>query len=305
MSVAIMILHYNSFEKTKVCVESCLKQDYTEYQIFVVDNYSTDDSLSKLKNEYDGMVSFVENSVNYGFAKGNNKAISFARDLGFDYTLCLNNDIQLIGSDFLSRLMEVFSKVKNVALVAPLIYNITQNGLELNPNDSFYLKLLRFLKVLPANKMLDSHLVEISEAQGSVLLLNNAIFMSVGGFPEHYFMYNEESFLAKKILWDNKKIVWFKSEDIYALHSHDKTGHIDSWRLKLMGRNRALEYYENRSRAYISWSIAYYASLLVARIKKMDSAFFEGVKKGKELAKSKCSYEEILENAKKIRCGGE
>ena len=54
--VSINILHYNSFEKTKICIESCLKQNINNCEIIIIDNNSQNDSLKKLKeakNRYD------------------------------------------------------------------------------------------------------------------------------------------------------------------------------------------------------------------------------------------------------------
>ena len=36
--ISINILHYNSYEKTKVCVNSCLKQVGNNIKIIIIDN---------------------------------------------------------------------------------------------------------------------------------------------------------------------------------------------------------------------------------------------------------------------------
>ena len=97
-SISINILHYNSYEKTEVCVNSCLKQVGDDIKIIIIDNFSTNDSLEKLKKTFGNIdnVSFLENKENYGFAKGNNIGIKYALEMGIEYTFLLNNDTELI-----------------------------------------------------------------------------------------------------------------------------------------------------------------------------------------------------------------
>ena len=64
---------YNSFEKTKICIESCLKQNINNCEIIIIDNNSQNDSLKKLKKYFiNDNLTFLENNINYGFAEGNN-----------------------------------------------------------------------------------------------------------------------------------------------------------------------------------------------------------------------------------------
>ena len=46
--VAIIILNWNGWKDTIECLESVFKIDYPNYQVIVVDNGSTDESLEKI-----------------------------------------------------------------------------------------------------------------------------------------------------------------------------------------------------------------------------------------------------------------
>lgn len=54
--VYIIVLNYNRWRDTVECLESVLKLNYTNYQIVLVDNHSTDDSIQKLKEWMNGEV---------------------------------------------------------------------------------------------------------------------------------------------------------------------------------------------------------------------------------------------------------
>ena len=45
----ILILNYNGWQDTIACVESILKDWRNEYELVVIDNASTDDSVAKLR----------------------------------------------------------------------------------------------------------------------------------------------------------------------------------------------------------------------------------------------------------------
>ena len=45
---SVLIAHYNNFEYFKDCYESLLKQSFTDFEIIIVDDHSTDDSFEKI-----------------------------------------------------------------------------------------------------------------------------------------------------------------------------------------------------------------------------------------------------------------
>lgn len=50
--VAIIILNWNGWKDTIECLESLKKITYPNYQVIVVDNGSTDDSVTRIREAY-------------------------------------------------------------------------------------------------------------------------------------------------------------------------------------------------------------------------------------------------------------
>ena len=301
-SISINILNYNTYDKSKVCIESCLKQLGVNFRILLIDNSSTDNSFELLKSEYGDRIDYLQNGYNYGFAKGNNLGVNYAASHKYKYSLLLNSDTELIGERLVEKLVSTMENNPGCAVVVPDIYDVTSNGLQPHNNDSFYLKLLRYFNVLPNNKIISKNLSSISEAHGSALLVDNDRFIEVGGFPEHYFMYGEESTFSKKILWRGYSLLWLHTGINYILHHHDKTTNVDSWRLFLMGRNRGLEFYQNRDRFNI-WSIPYYlffAKLLLTNTKN-NAHYLKGLKDSRNLFSQHKSSEYIFKEGKNCK----
>jgi GT2 family glycosyltransferase len=67
--------------------------DYQRLSVLVVDNGSTDDSVSRISAAYPG-VQLLQSGSNLGFAAGTNLGIRSALESGADYVWVLNNDTQ-------------------------------------------------------------------------------------------------------------------------------------------------------------------------------------------------------------------
>lgn len=91
--VSIVVLTYNNEVMNRQCIDSILKQTaYANYEMIIVDNHSTDDTvnyLQELKAKALPNVTVILNEKNLGFAGGNNCGIRCAKG---DYILLLNND---------------------------------------------------------------------------------------------------------------------------------------------------------------------------------------------------------------------
>ena len=86
---SIIILTYNNFLYTKDCIESIRKYtDKNTYEIIVVDNNSSDETIKWLKKQKDLKVKY--NQENVGFPKGVNIGVKLAKK---------ENDIMLLNND--------------------------------------------------------------------------------------------------------------------------------------------------------------------------------------------------------------
>ncbi|MXQ54877.1 glycosyltransferase [Shimazuella alba] len=110
---SIVILTYNQVEMTKRCIDSIREHTPENYELIVVDNHSTDDTVSYLKEQKDIVCIF--NDENRGFAGGCNQGIEISTG---DYVLLLNNDT-VVTSGWLSSMIRVIEKEK-VGLVGPV-----------------------------------------------------------------------------------------------------------------------------------------------------------------------------------------
>lgn len=89
--LSIIILNWNTKDLVLNCVESIIKtKPKVSYEIIVVDNGSTDGSVSALRKTE--RIKLIENKGNLGFSKANNRGIKKAKG---KYILLLNSDTKV------------------------------------------------------------------------------------------------------------------------------------------------------------------------------------------------------------------
>lgn len=91
--VTCIVLNWNGWKHTIECLAALKRCCYSELRIVVVDNGSTDDSISRICDSFPD-VTILKSDKNLGFAGGNNVGIRHALDQGAEYVWLLNNDTE-------------------------------------------------------------------------------------------------------------------------------------------------------------------------------------------------------------------
>jgi GT2 family glycosyltransferase len=122
--IAIIVLNWNGLQDTLVCLESLEKLSYPNFEIIVVDNRSTDDSCSAIRERFPQHL-LVENDQNRGFAGGNNIGMQKALERGADMLFLLNNDT-IVAPDILERFVETFHAHPEAGILGAKIHLFDQ-----------------------------------------------------------------------------------------------------------------------------------------------------------------------------------
>lgn len=127
--VAIIVLNWNNAPDTIRCLRSLKQLTYERYQIIIVDNGSTDDSIFALGAAYPDMA-ILETGQNLGYAEGNNVGIRHALKQEPDYVCVLNNDT-ILAPDCLQALVDEAESSPEIGMVGP-------KGYFFEPSDMVY-----------------------------------------------------------------------------------------------------------------------------------------------------------------------
>jgi len=105
--VSIIVVTWNGERFIEDCLSSIYAQDYTKFEIILVDNSSTDNTLDVARTGFGKSLklTIIENDLNRGFSTANNIGISSAEG---EFVLFLNPDTKM-APDFLDTALKQFS----------------------------------------------------------------------------------------------------------------------------------------------------------------------------------------------------
>ncbi|MDO8659799.1 MAG: glycosyltransferase family 2 protein [Candidatus Parcubacteria bacterium] len=243
--VSIVILNWNGKKFLKNCLDSLTQLTYSQIEIIVVDNNSSDGSQEFVKKNYKKVI-LIGNKENYGFAKGNN--IGFKASTG-DYILILNNDT-IVTSNFLSPLIRDFENDPKIVCLQPQI-RLSKNRQLLDGVGAFltftgFLYHFGYLK----NRMQPKYnkRMKIFSAKGACMLLRRKAIEKVGLFDEDFFIFFEETDLCFRLWLAGYSVVYEPESVIYHLGGGDTTSsnsYQDEKRLYMSIRNMFCCYLKN------------------------------------------------------------
>ncbi|MCK5925335.1 MAG: glycosyltransferase family 2 protein, partial [Methylococcales bacterium] len=213
--VSIVIVNFNAGDLICNCIASIIRETTTsDYEIIVVDNDSSDDSVDKIKQQFPS-VHLIETGLNAGFAAGNN--VGFKAATG-DYVLVLNPDTEIINA----AIDQTIIYMDNNSDVGALGCKVLGDDNEHQPS------LLRFPTLLsifintfiPYSLMLKLNCldrfhydkIDLNSAQdvevivGCFMLVPRIVIQEVGGMDDDFFMFCEEVEWCWRITQAGKKI---------------------------------------------------------------------------------------------------
>jgi len=118
--VAVVIVNWNRRELLLEALASCFLSNWTNLDVIVVDNGSSDGSVEAVREAFPETVLIV-NEHNLGFARGSNQGFARAVSDGADYVLFLNNDATL-DSNAIPAMVQLLGERPESGAVAPYIF---------------------------------------------------------------------------------------------------------------------------------------------------------------------------------------
>lgn len=245
--VDLIIVNWNSGEYLSKCIHSVLakKNESLIGTVFIVDNYSSDNSLEKI--EKNNKLVIIKNTENKGFSQACNQGFKLCTS---PYILLLNPDAQLLET----TLSDCISFMNSH-------YDIDILGCQLLNNDNsvstscarfptplrFFYDIIGLSKVAPkiftpALLMSDwDHNTSrvVDQVMGAFMFLRISIFKKIGYFDERFFVYYEELDFSKRLAEYGGKSYY--NSNISAIHSGEGTTYsVKVFRLFLSLRSRLL-----------------------------------------------------------------
>ena len=223
--ISIIILNKDQKDTLRDCVESILqKTTYMNFEIIICENNSTSSDIFDYYMDLsrNPKIKVVQWQDEFNFSAINNYAVTFAKG---EYLLFLNNDMEVISSDWLEEML-MFAQRKDVGAVGAKLYypddTIQHAGVILgivgvaghahkyfNRPDHGYFSRLKIVQ-------------NLSAVTGACLLMRKEIFFVIGGFDESYKVAFNDIDLCLKIRKAGYLIVFTPFAELYHYESKSR-----------------------------------------------------------------------------------
>lgn len=192
VTVSIIIVNYNSGEYLFNCLESLISNVLVKYEIIIVDNNSSDNSLDKCIVKFNNEnIKYIQSSENLGFSKANNLGADMAKG---EYLHFLNPDTI------------VYQDINDLYKEAQINENNVYVTRLRNPDGS----IINNGYVIPTlNSYIKSALNKKAQKWflGASILLSKRNFDSIGRWNEQFFMYSEDLDLFYRAYLNNLQTI--------------------------------------------------------------------------------------------------
>ena len=226
--VGVVILNYNNWTETIVCVDSVIDSTRAPRRIYVVDNASTDGSYACMRGHFDSHekyrdVTCVETGRNGGYAYGNNIGIDLCIEDGLDYALITNSDV-VFGENAIDYLLEVVAERERCVIASPCIYDADMNVTSIprighqDYMQFLGLKSAHCLQIPPELRHIKQRVFMVS---GCCYAIDIGLFRRMGALDEGTFLYEEEGIMAMQAQSAGYEI-WYEPK-ARIVHNHKST----------------------------------------------------------------------------------
>lgn len=185
-SIHFVIVTFNGENYIRKCIQ-CLKESAPESTVHIIDNLSTDNTISILE-ELDQKP--IRLNKNLGFGQANNIGINHARKQNAEYVFLLNQDAYIDTN----AIKNIFAKGQPSSTHIHTLLQMTGDGHRLDQNfRSTYLTpdyCPNFLEDAFLGQLKSTYPIRFSNAAAWLLPIN--VIETVGGFNPSFFHYGED-----------------------------------------------------------------------------------------------------------------
>lgn len=206
MKVALSIVEFNTKDLLKNCLESILNKKWqNDFQVFVVDNASKDNSVEMVKEKFP-KVTVIANVENLGFGKAHNLIF---KKIKADYFIILNSDTK-VENNVLDQMVDFMEENKNCGISSCRVLGfdgkLQPNGGDLPfgralINWLFNLETigLRYPSLHRNDEEYYREIHTVGWVSGNFMIIRRESLEKVGGFDERFFMYFEDVDLCYRV----------------------------------------------------------------------------------------------------------
>jgi hypothetical protein len=149
-------------------------------EVVVVDNGSTDSSVRMIKDRF-ASIHTIANAKNLGYPRAVNQGMLYALERQADYVLVMNNDLEFMHGDWLSKLVELAEVNTTFGIIGPKL--LSKDG-KSTATAWLFRRPFTYIAIKPDQS---DRILEADYVQGSALLIRRKVIERIGFFDEAYY----------------------------------------------------------------------------------------------------------------------
>jgi GT2 family glycosyltransferase len=247
-AVSVIIVNWNGRRWLESCLSALQTQTYEDFEVIVVDNGSTDDSLPWLRNTWAG-VQVLAQELNLGFAAANNLAICMA--VGH-HVIALNNDTRP-DPEWIESLVEAAAD-PGVGMVASQIVKWTEPDILDSAGIEVDRAGIAWNRGWAQPSSTAAEACEVFGPSAAAALYRREMLDEIGLFDEDFFMYYEDVDIA----WRAQRAGWRcrYQPSARVLHWHSATAQKSpQFKTFHIGRNKIWTIFKNYDWPDLLWAL--------------------------------------------------
>ena len=216
MKIAVVILNWNGKKLLEKFLPGIVEFSKIA-SVYVADNASTDDSVLFVKNNFP-TVTIIENSGNFGFAKGYNQALKY---VDADIYALINSDVE-VTENWLIPMIKTFADEPATAIIQPKILDFNNKdffeyaGAAGGFIDKYGYPFCRgriFENIEKDNNQYDD--ASIFWASGACFLIRSTVYWEMEGFDDDFFAHQEEIDLCWRVFNNGYDAKYVSKSTVY------------------------------------------------------------------------------------------
>lgn len=203
--IGIVICNYNKKNDALACIRSILESKFQDYDIYVVDNASTDGSAEAIRNAYGEQVTLLVNQENLGGSGGFNTGLRAVFQKGYPYLMCVDNDA-LLDENAVGNLLAFLQEHPETGIAAAKIYHreapdyVQQFGQKIDFEN--FCTDVTYLNAYEDGSM--PEYVYTDAVAACALMIRRSVIEKIGFMPEENFLYWDDTewcYLCNRAGW--------------------------------------------------------------------------------------------------------
>ncbi|MDD2922884.1 MAG: glycosyltransferase family 2 protein [Anaerolineales bacterium] len=205
LTVSIVIVVWNSAKYLPRCLDSLLLQSFRDFEVILVDNNSSDDALSGLREKYPALDLRIERlNFNSGFSVANNIGARLARG----HWLALLNPDAFPEPDWLEQLLRAAERHPAFSFFSSRQIQAERPDMLDGEGDAYHVSGLAWRRGYEMPFYAPGDVEEVFSPCAAAALYTRSEFLEVDGFDEDFFAYHEDVDLGFRLRLIGKRCLY-------------------------------------------------------------------------------------------------